>query len=313
MSPRFFEVAASEPGVSIRLDPSVPYMPEYPWLFHEGSPIAPLHECVYDFYMGGIRPRKPGEIVHHRDHDKMNATIENLGVGSRSAHALAHSEKRQRFTPRKKWDLFGWFRPQGEAPHRVLGFKEELRYEEQLLARERRLRDTRTQFKTWLKNMRYVEGEKTSSSSSSSSSQSSSTCSSSFSSSPPVSDLQEAEKVLAAALPRLRAELDHLDSGKKIPPPASRPRQRDRLLGIHRIRRGCTPGEAALVRLLVKHAFEIEKVAQEAGVSTDVIKKMSQEPAVALAIQHWHEWRRLPPACSPQKLKRYLHSRESGT
>ena len=118
-------------------------------------------------------------------------------------------------------------------------------------------------------------------------------------------DRKTAEGILACALPRLRAEVDHLDSGKKIPPPSHRPVQRDRLLGISRIGRGCTPGEAALVRLLVKHQFDMEKAGQDGSVSMAVINEMLQEPAVSLAIRNWRGWRRLPPPCPPKKVRPY--------
>jgi hypothetical protein len=146
LSPKFFDAVSLEPEVSIGFDPSVPYLPAYPWLFDAEGAVAPLHDCVWAFFHKNDRPKKEGEIVHHIDGDPLNATIENLGVGSRSVHALAHTMKRQRFTPRKRWRLFGFFRPHAEEPVRALPADEDHAYRAQLLARER-ARDERDQLR----------------------------------------------------------------------------------------------------------------------------------------------------------------------
>lgn len=298
LSPRFFDAAAQEPEVTIGFDPSVPYLPAYPWLFDTEDPVAPLHDCVWDFFHKDDRPKKEGEIIHHIDGDPLNATIENLGVGSRSAHALAHAVKRQRFTPRKRWRLFGFFRPRAEAPVVTLPPDQDQAYREQLLAREhaRQLRDQLR--RDWIdassKARRDVlkrsHGHELPPSSSSA---------------PPGCTSEPTDLVLERMLPQLRAQLDHLYTGKKIPPPAGRPRKKDRLLGIGRLRRGCTPAEAALVRLLVKNSFAVSLVSNETRLPVRVLAKMMTEPAVALAIEHWHHHRRLPPPSSAKKLKPY--------
>lgn len=301
ISPRFFEAALAEKDICIGFDDAVPSMAEYPWLFDEKGPVAPLHVAVYDFYMDGIRPRRPGEIVHHRDGDKMNATIENLGIGSRSVHGLAHAKKKQKFTPRKRWNLSGWFRPRAEEEVQSLGFLEELHYQKQLLARSAKEKARKEEIRRALETSRLKVVEE---------------CARKgrpfpvFMPEPPLDkELKNAEIALAGLLPALRRELDNLDSGEKIPPPESRPRMSDRLLDIRRTRRGCTPGEAALVRLLVKHRFSVENVAREAGLSERAVRAMMHEPAVDLAMEHWRDYRRLPPPCSPKRLKRYLHKR----
>lgn len=137
LSPAFFDAVALEPDVTVGFDPAVPYLPSYPWLFDAEGPVAPVHDLVWIFFKNSVRPKKAGEVVHHLDGDPLNATIENLGVGSRSAHAKAHAMKRQRFTPRKRWRLFGFYRPRAEEEVRPLSPEEEATFRTQLLARER--------------------------------------------------------------------------------------------------------------------------------------------------------------------------------
>lgn len=293
MDPRIYSEAVLTGGVSVGFDEAVPYDKEYPWLFDEHGPIETLHDATWNLLKGGLRPKKDGEIIHHIDGDKLNCTIENLGIGTPKIHGLAHAAKRQKFTPRKRWHLGGLYRPQAEAKVRDLGFIEELRYREQLLAREAKRAEDAARFRAWVEAARPTDGF------------SSPPSDPGPAAPPPVLDLVAAEKVLAAALPRLRAELDQLDSGEKIPPPASRPRRQDRLLDIGRIRRGCSPGEAALVRLLVKNRLDLAAAAAEAKIPVFLAQKMRKTTAVDLAIKNWIDWGRLPPPCPPKKLRPY--------
>jgi hypothetical protein len=297
LTPRFFDAVSLEPDVTIGFDPSVPYLPSYPWLFDAEGPVAPLHDCVWSFFHAIDRPKKDGEIVHHQDGDPLNATVENLGVGSRSVHALAHAMKRQRFTPRKQWRLFGFYRPRAEEPVRSLQPEVERTYRDQLLARERARAERDELRLAWLQGIRSARGGAAETGTGTAAQ-----------ARRVIYPDDAADWVLAQALPHLRAEVDHLDSGKKIPPPRSRPRRKDRLLGIGRIRRGCTAGEAALVRLLVKFSFDATKVADDIGLSVGAITKMMREPPVALAVQNWHRHRRLPPPCPADKVKPYMGS-----
>jgi len=298
LSPRFFDAVSLEPDVTIGFDPSVPYLASYPWVFDAEGPVAPLHDCVWSFFHSSDRPKKDGKIIHHKDGDPLNATVENLGIGSRSAHALAHAMKRQRFTHRKRWRLFGFYRPRAEEPVRSLQPEVESGYRDQLLARERARAERDELRLAWLQGLKSArDGAGAAATSAAARPQR------------VIYPDDAADWVLAQALPRLRAELDHLDSGEKIPPPASRPRRKDRLLGIGRIRRGCTAGEAALVRLLVKFNFDITRVADDVGPSVGAIAKMMREPPVALAIQNWRRHRRLPPPCAFDKVKPYMGSR----
>lgn len=297
LSPRFLEAAASDPGIAIGFDPDAPYMQDYPWVFDQEGPIAPLHICVWNFYFEFIRPIRPGEIIHHKDGDPLNATVENLGIGSRSAHGLSHASRRQKFRPRKRWELFGWYRPQAEAKVRTLGFIEELAYQRELLEREARGQERLETIRAALESSRAFTAERAKK----------------LGKKPSLpgdlpsllSDRDSAENQLRAMLPALRAEIDPLDSGEKVPFTSTRPKRRDRLLGLKKIRRGCTPGEAALVRLLVKHGFDRDEAAQEAHLDRRIIDDLAKEPAVSLAIERWLAYRRLPPPSSSAKLKRF--------
>lgn len=301
VSPLFLQAAAAE-NLAIGYDPSVPYDREYPWAFDAEGPIAPLHEVVWDFYRGALRPRRPGDVVHHKDGDKTNATIQNLGVGTPSAHGLAHASRRQKFTPRQRWNLAGWFRPRGEAKVRDLGFSEDMKYRGEVYTREAQREQERARVRKALEESRaWVAAEAKKKNRPPPTP-------------PPVLPSRaeqrlSAETTLAAFLPALRAGMDHLDSGAKIPPPSSRPKRKDRLMGIQRIRRGCTPAEAALVRLLVMFAFDVEAAADDIQISPHVIRDIMQESSVCLAIENWRGYRRLPPPSSPAKLRPYGYRR----
>jgi uncharacterized protein YjiS (DUF1127 family) len=109
----------------------------YPWIFYwpkkcpicgrwDGCmcsrvpvPYRVLHLFVWDFFFGTIRPRKKGEVIHHKNLDKMDARIKKLGKGTRRSHGLAHKARRQRFSRRERFDLGSMnFRPR--LPARVI-------------------------------------------------------------------------------------------------------------------------------------------------------------------------------------------------
>lgn len=78
-----------------------------------------LHLVVWDYMRGSSRPRKPGEVVHHKRGDKMDARIKMLGVGTRKAHGVVHKLHRQRFSARERFH-FGGFRFRPPLPARVV-------------------------------------------------------------------------------------------------------------------------------------------------------------------------------------------------
>jgi hypothetical protein len=78
---------------------------------------VPLHLFVYDHFNPGVRTNE--NVVHHINHDKLDARIKNLGLGTPRTHALAHNARRQKFTKKKKENLGGFrFRP--PQPARVV-------------------------------------------------------------------------------------------------------------------------------------------------------------------------------------------------
>ncbi len=79
-----------------------------------------LHRWVWDWLVeqGRRRPLQDDEIIHHLDHDKLNARSENLVARSRRAHAIEHSRTKQRFAPRQAMRLDGFHRPRAPGPLR---------------------------------------------------------------------------------------------------------------------------------------------------------------------------------------------------
>ena len=58
-----------------------------------------LHTFVWGFFNRFTNPRQDGEDIHHKNRDKLDARIKNLGKGSRRGHGLAHKLHRQKFSP----------------------------------------------------------------------------------------------------------------------------------------------------------------------------------------------------------------------
>jgi len=61
-------------------------IPKHPRANSKG--LYPLHRVLVENKLG--RLLKPSELVHHRDHNKGNNTIENLMVMSNSEHSRLH-------------------------------------------------------------------------------------------------------------------------------------------------------------------------------------------------------------------------------
>ncbi len=232
----------------------------YPWVFtqNDHQPVAALHVYVWQ---KNNRPVVRGHVIHHRDHNKLNAQLSNLESLPRSAHAKRHRDEHQKFSPRKREDFGGLYRPHAPGPVRELTLGEITR----LLRRGKLSRSP------------------------------------SSSSRPPSdgNEQRQAEKKLMAALPRLVAEVDHLDSGRPIPRVTTRRRRSDIKLGLGKRaeRRGCTPVEAALVRTLVKNEGAedpAEAAAAELEIPLGILKKLKERPSVDLALSRWRDYGRLP-------------------
>jgi hypothetical protein len=50
----------------------------------------PIHKLVMTLKMG--RPLRPGEIVHHRDGNKLNNALDNLSISDNSVHKSVHQK-----------------------------------------------------------------------------------------------------------------------------------------------------------------------------------------------------------------------------
>lgn len=241
----------------------------YPWVFTiQGyRPVLPLHVYVWLRKHG---PLPQGYVIHHRDHDKLNAQLSNLEALPRSTHARRHREERQKFSPRKREDYGGLYRPHAPAPVRELTLPETMR----LLRRGKLSRPSSSSTRPAMEE-----------------------------------EFREAEQKLKAALPTLVEQIDPLDSGQPIPRVTTRRRGSDIKLGLgmKAERRGCTPSEAALVRALVKHEraeSPDEAVTAELELPPGVVKKMKMRPSVDLALSRWRQYRRLPPAGAWRKTAR---------
>jgi hypothetical protein len=64
-----------------------------PW-HPTGAKRVYLHRIIAEARLG--RFLKPGEVVHHKDHDHSNNHWENLEVMGQDEHARIHIEKRER-------------------------------------------------------------------------------------------------------------------------------------------------------------------------------------------------------------------------
>jgi len=104
----------------------------------------------------------------------------------------------------------------------------------------------------------------------------------------------------------LWGEMKGLDSGESIPRTTAKSQWRDsktRKLGLKMPRYCFTEGEAAFVLLLIRHGFDLERVAQGVGEPVDLLAPFYQRPSVHVALLRWREHRRLPAFGSIWKVR----------
>ncbi|MBF5043166.1 MULTISPECIES: HNH endonuclease signature motif containing protein [Myxococcaceae] len=258
-------------GRAFLLDPS--HDEQYPWVFDVSTkkPIEPLHLYVWRSHRGEI---PDGYVVHHRDHNKLNATFKNLELLTREAHAARHHAEQQKFSPRVREDHWGLYRPHAPSPVRSLTLTETQR-----LFRRGKLKPPSATSR--IKSERELQRTQE----------------------------QRDEEYLLLQFERLRSETAHLDSGMPIPRVTTRRTGHDFKLGLgrHAERRGCTQQEKVLVYALAKHQLAedvLAAVAADLGVSVELIRKMKTRPSVDVALGHWRKYRRLP------KLERHARKKE---
>lgn len=256
-------------GLDIVRDAPKSGWPGYPMVVsRSGELLQPLHIFVLEFFLNSVELDQDGwEVVHHRNEVKTDARLSNLAPGSRSAHARHHASKRQKFSSKKKHVVGSLYRPHAPKPERLLTDEEKVTYERELKARD-------------------ADSPAT----------------------PHAVDRVDdrVEAVLAGMLPALRVEIDPQASKTKMPRRGSQPRTGDRLLGISTMRRGCTPGEAAFVRLWVKTKGDLRTMAMLSGLRERDLRRLLSRPPVDDGITNWRKFKRLPPPSSPKKLRVYL-------
>jgi hypothetical protein len=216
-------------------------------------PIRALHLLTWDRLKGASDPRKRGQVIHHKNEDKHDARLKNLGKGSRSAHRRAHNAAKRRFSPRERLHTVG-FRHHPTQPARVISRPEMIGAK--------------------------VEAQNT------------------FPR--PISKKMRVTLMvnrLAVRWETLSAELAHRDSGKSIPreaPRAAWNAPTTRRLGLRMPRMEISAGEAVFVLLNVKHGFDPDAVAADAGEPRELLAVLRKVPAVDVAISRWRVEKRLP-------------------
>jgi hypothetical protein len=107
----------------------------------------------------------------------------------------------------------------------------------------------------------------------------------------------QVEWKLAKRVETLWEEMKGLDSSESIPHTTTRSKWRDsktRKLGLKMPRYHCSEGEAAFVLLLIRHGFDLERVAADVSEPVELLAPFYKRPSVNVAIQRWRDHRRLP-------------------
>jgi hypothetical protein len=216
-------------------------------------PIQALHLLTWDRLKGSSDPRKKGQVVHHRNHDKADSRLKNLAKGSRSAHVRAHNAAKRRFSPRERLHTDG-FRHHPHQPARVVSRPE-------MIGMKVEAQNTLPRPVSMKKRVMLMVNR------------------------------------LAVRWEALSAELAHNDSGRSIPraaPRAAWNAPNSRRLGLLMPRMEIAAGEAVFVLLNVKHKFDMDAVAVDAGEPRELLEELRKVPAVDVAISRWRSEKRLP-------------------
>jgi hypothetical protein len=234
-----------------------------------------LHRFTYGFVHGFEMLRDENYVVHHRRPNKKNCRSENLELRLRADHARVHRLLEKKMM--EQYDVAGLWRPHEKRP--VVSLDPDAPLEENedgCSARELYVAPSE-----WPR-----EGTGRLSL---------------------AAQLRLAEQNLDLSFDALDKVTRCLDSGAPIPKTRSSGSSRDadsRAAGVTPIRLGCLRSEAALVRLLALHeqedgSFDMETAGKQVGIHPSLFAHFLRRPAVAVAIERWRKYRRLPKVCPP--------------
>lgn len=226
----------------------------------------PLHLFVWRF---SGRDIPEGHVIHHVDHDKKNARIKNLGIGTPSQHARVHNRQRRKFKPRKRFNAGGLYRPHMPGTVKTPETSPELR---ELVGTTRPVDPGVLKPKTLRQEVLLLE-----------------------------SQLEE----IAGHVFEVTADFDK--DGRPIPRGASSAEWRQgktRKLGLKMPRLECTLAEAVFVRFYVYADFDLKRMVdvlldrsafpEERERAEKLLGTFLKRPSVSVWVERWASFRRLP-------------------
>ncbi|HZZ86684.1 MAG TPA: HNH endonuclease [Anaeromyxobacteraceae bacterium] len=248
----------------------------YPWVRHRPASWAPgdppppagrvmvLHVYVWNHFMGTTRPIGSGEVIHHKNTDKLDARIKNLGIGSRAQHVESHNRKNRRFSRRKR-DNLGGFRHRPPQPAKVFSRAELVG---QVVVVERTAPKPRTLGEQLFDIEEKLKGQL-----------------------PSAMERMAVFKDQGVPIPRAATR-------KEWREPATR------RMGLRMPRMACDEAEAAFVLMLIGQGFDLEAVAQDLGEPVELLRTFLKRVPVNVAIERWRYYRRLPEPCKATVAKK---------
>jgi hypothetical protein len=235
----------------------------------EGRTRDLLHRFTCGFVHGFDKVNDERYVVHHRRPNKKNCRAENLVAVLRADHARLHRHLDDK--KREDLDVFGLWRPHERRPEKVVDPDAPLPER----ADGKSAREAYAPPSEW-------DGPGAGTSL--------------------AAQLREAELVLDIAFDALDLVTRPLDSRIAIPKARSAGSSRDRAsraAGVAPIRLGCWRSEAALVRVLARHerpdgSFDLVAAGAEVDIHPTLFSHFLKRPAVAVALDRWRGYRRLP-------------------
>lgn len=230
-----------------------------------------LHRYTFGFVYGFDLLQDDTYVIHHKRPNKKNCRVENLVRVLRADHARLHRQLDKK--KGEKHDVVGLWRPHERGTLFALDPDAPLEEDEA----GRSARELYVPPTEWgeVKTLSLAAQER------------------------------EAETLLDLFYEVIDHAAGRLDSGPTIPKTKTPGSSRDaasRAVGIMPIRLGCLRSEAALVRLLALNerpdgSFDIDAAARCVGFEPALVARFLRRPAVAVAIERWRRYRRLPKPC----------------